>query len=52
MTIVPQVTNQSALDNNHCEACHQVDDRCHQVERVNYAMIAAGQDNEEHFSRN
>jgi hypothetical protein len=39
------------LDNNPCDACHEVDDRCHQLERLNYAMIAVEQDDEEYPSR-
>jgi hypothetical protein len=41
-TIVYRVTYPVALDDNAGVACHEVDDRCHQLRRLNYAMITVG----------
>jgi hypothetical protein len=46
IAIVPRVTNRGAVDNNPCDACHQVDDRCHRLGRLNYAMIIVEQNDE------
>ncbi|MFZ5909311.1 MAG: hypothetical protein ACOYYU_04785 [Chloroflexota bacterium] len=51
MSIVPQVIDRGELGNDPSAASHEVDDRCHQLGGLNYAMITAEQDDEEHPSR-
>ena len=40
ITIVPRITPGSALGDDPRAACHEVDDNCHRLGRVSYAMIA------------